>query len=78
MFFLLEGKVIVMTEQKIPAWEKYVLSTEEASEYFHIGINRLRRMIQETPTADWILWTGTHASIKRGKFEKMIDAASAI
>ena len=29
----------------IPVWEKYMLSTEEASEYFHIGINKLRRII---------------------------------
>ena len=67
-----------MSENIIPVWEKYVLSTDEASEYFHIGINRLRRMIQEKPTAEWILWTGSHAGIKRGLFEKMIDSASAI
>ncbi len=65
-------------EKEIPISEKYVLSTEEASDYFHIGINRLRKMIREEPEAEWILWTGTHASIKRKLFEKKVDAMSAI
>ena len=42
--------------EEIPVWEKYMLSTEEASEYFHIGINKLRRIISLNPTAEWILW----------------------
>ena len=41
--------------EEIPVWEKYMLSTEEASEYFHIGINKLRRIISLNPTAEWIL-----------------------
>ena len=45
--------------EEIPVWEKYMLSTEEASEYFHIGINKLRRIISLNPTAEWILWNGT-------------------
>ena len=65
-------------ERAIPINEKYVLSTEEASEYFHIGINRLRKMIRDDPSAEWILWAGTHACIKRKLFEKMIDASSVL
>ena len=65
-------------EREIPISEKYVLSTEEASDYFQIGINRLRKMIREEPEAEWILWTGTHASIKRKLFEKKVDAMSVV
>ncbi|MBR6173058.1 MAG: phage holin [Eubacterium sp.] len=54
----------------IPVWEKYMLSTEEASDYFHIGINKLRRIISLNPTAEWILWNGSHAYIKRRIFEQ--------
>ena len=58
--------------------EKYHLTAEEASQYFNIGINKMRRMINENDTADWVLWNGTHALIRRKQFEKFIDAQSAI
>ena len=65
-------------EREIPICEKYVMSTEEASDYFHIGVNRLRKMIRDEPEAEWILWTGSHAAIKRKLFEKKVDAMSAV
>ena len=55
-----------------------MLSTEEASEYFHIGINKLRRIISLNPTAEWILWNGSHAYIKRRIFEQFIDRIDSI
>ena len=58
--------------------EKYALSVEEAAVYFHIGINKLRTIINNNNTADWILWNGTHAYIKRVMFEKLLDRSSAI
>ena len=63
---------------EIPVWEKYILSVEEAAEYFHIGINRLRQMAKRNPNAEWVIWTGTHMSIKRKLFEKMIDNTNAV
>ena len=63
---------------EIPFWEKYVLSLEEASLYFHIGINRLRSLVNEHKNADWILWVNTHAGIKRKKFEQYIDSLNAL
>lgn len=62
----------------IPIWEKYTLSIEEAASYFRIGENKLRRLINENPDADYILWNGTRAQIKRKKFEEVIDNLSAI
>lgn len=62
----------------IPVWEKYTLSIEEAASYFRIGENKLRRLISENSDADYILWNGTRAQIKRKKFEKIIDELSAI
>ena len=58
--------------------EKYVLSIEEASLYFHIGINRLRSLVNEHKNADWVLWINTHANIKRKKFEQYIDSLSTL
>ena len=65
-------------EREIPVWEKYVLSTEEASSYFNIGINKLRRLINDHKDADWVLWNASHACIKRLKFERFIDSINAV
>lgn len=65
-------------EINIPICEKYVLSVEEAALYFHIGVNRLRRLIRQHKNADWVLWNQTHALIKRTKFEKFIDTINAL
>lgn len=63
---------------EVPVWEKYTLSIEEAAAYFRIGENKLRRLISENPNADYILWNGARAQIKRKKFEEVIDDLSAI
>ena len=63
---------------EIPVSEKYVLSLEEASLYFHIGINRLRKLVSQHKDADWVLWIQTHAVIKRKKFEQYIDALNTL
>lgn len=63
---------------EIPIWEQYTLSIEEAAAYFKIGENKLRRIISENRDADFILWNGTRAQIKRKKFEEYVDKLSAI
>ena len=35
-----------MNNNDIPVWEKYTLTIEEASQYFRIGENKLRRLAQ--------------------------------
>ena len=57
----------------IPIWRKYTLSVQEASKYFHIGDKKLRKLIDEDPGADFILWNGTRPQIKRKVFEQFID-----
>lgn len=63
---------------QIPFWECYTLSVEEASSYFRIGINKLRRIISEDANAGFILWNGNRAQIKRKKFEEYIDRCNEI
>ena len=65
-----------MTELRIS--EKYALTVEEAADYFHIGVKHLRDLIRREPEAKWVLWNGTHATIKRRLFEEKLDAANAI
>jgi hypothetical protein len=62
----------------IPFWEQYTMTIKEASQYFGIGETKLRSIIGEEPTADFILWNGNRALIKRKVFEDYIDKSEAI
>lgn len=64
--------------REIPYWKKYTLSIEEAAAYFRIGRDKLRKLINENPDADFILWNSTRAQIKREKFEAYIDKVNVI
>ena len=57
----------------MPIWKKYTLTVQEAAEYFRIGDKKLRKLIDEHPDADFILWNGTRPQIKRKLFERYID-----
>lgn len=67
-----------MTNYEIPLWKKYTLSIEEAAAYFRIGENKLRRIVQEDPMADFLLWNGNRVQIKRTKFEEYVDTLQSI
>ena len=62
----------------IPVYRKYSLTVAEASRYFRIGENKLRRIISENKEADFILWNGNRAQIKRKKFEAFIDNLDSV
>ena len=63
--------------QDIPVWEKYTLTIEEASKYFRIGENKLRRLAEENKDAGWLIMNGNRIQIKRRQFEKVIDKLDA-
>ena len=67
-----------MPDNDIPIWEKYTLTIEEASKYFRIGENKLRKLAEENPRASWILLNGNRIQIKRRQFEKLIDGLDVI
>lgn len=67
-----------MHGNEVPIWEKYTLTIEEASQYFRIGENKLRRLAEEDPSAPWLLMNGNRVQIKRRQFEKFIDGLNAI
>ena len=67
-----------MNNKDVPIWEKYTLTIEEASRYFRIGENKLRRLAEENQNAHWLLMNGNRIQIKRKKFEKLIDKLDAI
>ena len=57
----------------VPVWEKYTLTIEEASKYFRIGENKLRKLAEENLNLGWVIMNGNRIQIKRKKFEKIID-----
>ena len=62
-----------MKQTDIPIWERYTLTLEEASKYFRIGENKLRRLAEENKNANWLIMNGNRIQIKRKQFEKIID-----
>ncbi|MCM1183735.1 MAG: DUF6462 family protein [Clostridium sp.] len=66
------------SESKVPLWEKYILTIQEAAEYFHIGEKKLRRLVEEQEDADFIIMNGNRAMIKRKLFEKYLDEAASV
>lgn len=63
-----------MKQTDIPIWERYTLTIEEASKYFRIGENKLRRLAEENKNANWLIMNGNRIQIKRKQFEKIIDS----
>lgn len=59
--------------QPLPWWKKYTLTLEEASEYFGISYKKLRLFCKEHADADYLIWNGNRALIKREQFEKYVD-----
>ncbi len=63
---------------QIPYWERYLLTIREAAEYFHIGEKKMRQIVEENSTADFIIMNGNRAMIKRKSFEQYLDQATAV
>lgn len=63
---------------QVPIWCKFALTITEASEYFNIGEKKLRHIVKENPTADFLLSNGIKVLIKRVKFEKFLDETYSI
>ena len=76
--FLKIGDFIMNKENNVPLWKKYTLTITEASEYFNIGEKKIRQIVQENDTADFILNNGVKVLIKRIKFEQFIDSVSCL
>ncbi len=67
-----------MNNTDIPIWEKYTLTIEEASKYFRIGENKLRKLAEENLNSGWVIMNGNRIQIKRKQFEKVIDSIDEI
>ena len=62
----------------IPVWRRYTLTIEEAAGYYYIGEGKLRMLIDTHPNEDFYVMNGNRALIKREKFERYLDRATAV
>ena len=66
------------SEKKVPLWEKYILTIQEAAEYFHIGEKKLKKLVEDVENADFIIMNGNRVMIKRKLFEKYLDESASV
>ena len=62
----------------IPFYEKYLLTVEEATAYFHIGSKKMREILETNKNAKWHLISGKRLMIKKDLFAKWLDSQSII
>ncbi|MDE5864542.1 MAG: transposase [Lachnospiraceae bacterium] len=67
-----------MSSIDIPVWRRYVLSIVEAAAYYHIGVRKLRNIVDEHPNAEFVIMNGNRVLIKKDKFEEFLDSATVI
>ena len=67
-----------VSTNKVPVWEKYARSIPEAAQYFGIGENKLRSIIEQSPDANFVLRNGVKVLVKRAKFEEYVDSLNTI
>jgi hypothetical protein len=65
-------------QERVPLWERYMLTIAEASEYFNIGENKLRLIVDSNEGADFIMQNGNRTMLKRKLFEQFLDQTGAI
>lgn len=72
------GNLMNKSNIKVPLWQKYALSVQEASAYFGIGENKIRKIIAEHPDETFYMEVGTHVKIKREVFAKYLDNITSL
>ena len=60
-----------MKQTDIPIWERYTLTIEEASKYFRIGENKLRRLAEENKNANWLIYEWQSYSDNENNLKKL-------
>ena len=67
-----------MRDQTLLPSDKFLLSFEEAAEYFHIGETKLRKLADSSGSSDWVIQNGSHRLIKRVRLEEVIFKSESI
>jgi conserved domain protein len=64
----------------VPIWEKYMLTVDEAAQYFGIGEKKIRMLIAENAESDYCftVQVGNKSLVNRQKFEKFLNQTTAL
>lgn len=64
----------------VPIWNKYMLTVEEAAQYFGIGEKKIRNLIAENQETElcFTIQIGNKSLINRSKFGEFLDQVSAL
>ena len=64
----------------VPIWEKYMLTVDEAVQYFGIGEKKIRNLIVENNGTDlcFTVQIGNKSLINRRKFEEFLNQTTAL
>ena len=64
----------------VPIWEKYMLTVEEATQYFGIGEKKIRSLIAENSDSEFCFTVqiGAKALINRHKFEEFLNQTTTL
>ena len=65
-------------EKEIPFFEKYLLTVDEASLYFHIGQKKMYEVVRNHEGAKWMIYNGQRIMIKKDIFAMWLDEQAAI
>ncbi|WP_101773638.1 excisionase [Peptostreptococcus faecalis] len=63
--------------KNVPLWEKSNLTLQEASQYFNIGIHKLRELSEE-PDCKFVLFVGKKRLIKKKILEEYLKTIYSI
>jgi excisionase family DNA binding protein len=66
-----------MANHIIPVNEKYMLSINEAAQYFNIGVKKMRRLAEDN-LGVFAVYSGNRYLIIRCKFEEFLQKTSSI
>lgn len=64
-------------EINVPVEKKFLLTIEEASEYFNIGATALRRLLR-SPDCKFVFKNGNRLLVKREEFEQFIRESNSL
>jgi len=65
---------------EVPMWKKFLLTVKEASLYFNIGENKMRRIVNDYLDSDYkfVVQNGGRNMIKRQMFEEFLNQTTSI
>ena len=80
-----KGMITTMNEkseknQNVPIWQKYMLTVDEATQYFGIGEKKIRNLISENVDTDFCFTVqiGNKSLINRRKFEDFLNQITSL